>query len=104
MDKREGFYYDLQLFDNGDCFFSIAEVNGSQLGSYEGWWTLFDSMLKLSLELISGQHPESPEKDQFIGSYLVSNWEPGALTLRQEFVCTPTLDMEESKEEDFWGF
>jgi len=105
LSEYRDWYYDLQLFENEECYFSIAEVNGSEMVRYEGWWYLTEeNTLSLNLMLSSGEHPESPELEYISGEYLVENWEPTGMTLAYVSGDILTLDMEETTKADFFGY
>jgi len=94
--------YDLNLFENGECWFIIRETEGEELVSYEGWWYLTEeNTLSLSMLLHSGEHPESPELEYLYGEYLVEDWSPEGMTLRYVSGEILTLDMEENTTASF---
>ena len=104
LSEYRDWYYDLQLFENEECYFSIAEVNGGEMARYEGWWYLDDGTLSLNLSLSTGQHPESPELEYISGEYLVEDWEPTSMTLAYVSGEILTLDMEETTKANFFGY
>ena len=95
--------YDLQLARNGECFFTISEVGGSELVGYEGWWYLEGEQLGLNLMLSRGEHPESPDLTYIYGAYQVETWEPNALTISHLSGEILTLEMEETRKTSFSG-
>ena len=105
LSEYQDWYYDLQLFENEECIFSIGDAKGSQMVSYEGWWHLTEENT-LSLDLIRsrGQHPESPELEYISGEYLVENWEPGDMTISYVSGEILTLEMEEHYRANFFGY
>ncbi|MBQ3104926.1 MAG: hypothetical protein IJC59_03570 [Lachnospiraceae bacterium] len=98
-------YYELWLFENGECMFSIEDVDGNRMVSYEGWWYLTEeNTLRLNLMRSSGEHPESPDLEYISGEYLVENWEPTGMTLAFVSGEILTLDMEESTKAGFFAY
>jgi len=105
LSEYRDWYYDLQLFENGECIFSIGDADGGQMVSYEGWWYLTEeNTLSLNLMRSSGEHPESPELEYISGEYLVENWEPTSMTLAFVSGEILTLDMEETTKASFFGY
>lgn len=104
LSEYQGWYYDLQLFENEECAFSIGAIDGGQLARYEGWWYLDDGTLNLNMSLCSGQHPETPELEYISGDYLVENWEPGNITLTYLSGVILTPEMEETTKANFFGY
>jgi len=105
LSEYRNWCYDLQLFENEECIFSIGEVGGSQMASYQGWWYLTEeNTLRLNLLLCSGEHPESPELEYISGEYLVENWEATSMTLSYVSGDILTLDMEENTRANFFGY
>jgi len=89
-----GWTYELRLLDNGECWLSIYDDFDEQLVDYEGWWSVNDDVLDLSMSLSYGQHPESPELDYIAGSYGVSMSGPDDLTLEYGSGTILTVNME----------
>ena len=103
-EEGRGWYYGLQLFENGECYFYIEDAAANQLVGYEGWWYLEGDILHLNAGLHLGQHPESPELDYLYGQYLVENWEPGDMTISYVSGEILTLEMEEHYRANFFGY
>lgn len=97
-------YYDLQLFETGECGFSIGEVGGEMMVGYEGWWYLEGEELTLTLLHTYGEHPENPETGDIYGSYILEHWEPGTITLTYFSGDILTLNMEEYGKATFFGY
>ncbi len=92
--------YDLDLKENGVCRFTVSP-NGAEPACYEGWWHLTeDDRVSFGVELISGQHPESPELTYVYGLYRVETVGESML-LRYEAGEILTLNMEEDTYETF---
>jgi len=105
LSEYRDWYYDLQLFENEECIFSIGDADGGEMALYEGWWYLSEeNTLSLNLMRSSGEHPESPGLEYISGEYLVENWEPTSMTLAFVSGEILTLDMEETTKASFFGY
>ena len=96
-----GWEYELRLFDTGECWFDIYDESETLLTMYEGWWSVENDVLNLSMILSYGQHPETPELDYIGGSYLVSLSGTDVLTLEYESGHILTVNMEGEGNEIF---
>ncbi|MBE6030603.1 MAG: hypothetical protein E7225_03275 [Clostridiales bacterium] len=96
-------YYDLQLFETGECTFTIRDAELTTLAVYTGEWYLTeDNAISLYLMLESGEHPESPELDFINGEYNVEKWDPEGLTISFSSGHILTIDMEADYEATFY--
>lgn len=96
-----GWSYELELFDNGKCWFNIYGEDGEMLAIYQGWWSVEDDILNLSVDLFDGQYPETPELDYIGGCYSATLTGSDSLVL--EFVSGSilTVNMEGESRETF---
>lgn len=96
-----GWVYELRLSDSGECQFDIYDEDDTLLVGYEGWWSVENDRLDLSVLRSYGQHPESPELDHIYGRYLVAYAHPEKLILQYEEGHILTVNMEGTGEECF---
>jgi len=92
--------YTLSLLENGECHFRISEF-GEELALYEGWWFMSENAyVSLDLGLSSGQHPENPEMEHIIGTYLAEKY-GNSMDFSFASGGILTLNMEENGYETF---
>lgn len=96
-------FYELQLYENAECTYSVSHSDGLGWAKYEGWWSIpTEGQLDLSMMAMDGDIFITPEGEPLMGSYNIEFAADNDIILTHVSGTNLTIFMGDIGWEEFW--